>query len=43
MGLGIPDECPKCGGDVQLGQGFGDTLPFTCTDCEHNFSNTSER
>lgn len=37
MTAGIPEECPECGGSVQLAEGFGKTLPYTCTDCGHNF------
>lgn len=42
MAAGIPDECPECGGGVRLAEGFGDTLPYTCTDCDHNFSTATE-
>jgi len=38
VAAGIPDECPKCGGDVQLAEGFGTTLPYTCVECGNNFS-----
>lgn len=41
MGASMPDECPDCGGDVRLAQGFGDTDPYTCADCGLNFSGTS--
>lgn len=42
MSFDIPDSCPECGGDVQLAQGFGSTLPYTCTECGHNFSKADE-
>lgn len=42
MSLGIPDDCPECGGDVQLAEGFGGTLPYTCVECGHNFKQAEE-
>lgn len=42
MSFGTPDSCPECGGDVQLAEGFGDTLPYTCTECGNNFGKASE-
>lgn len=38
MAAGIPDECPECGGSVQLAEGFMNTDPYTCIDCGHNFN-----
>ncbi|WP_255475240.1 hypothetical protein [Halapricum sp. CBA1109] len=42
MSFETPEECPECGGDVQLAEGFGSTLPYSCTECGHNFSAAGE-